>query len=251
LPKQNKHIGAYSIGGTKGLDKFYILMNFDGTYDSVSTLAHEIGHSINSIYYNKAQPVYASTSIFTAEIPSILNETLLGVYMINKYKSNKQIKQNYIREICDNFFNTTTRQIIFSNFEYEANALINEGKPFTKETVKELYKKMILKYSVNKINKKTKPPYTYSDSTILRISHFYAGNFYVYKYAVGQIVAICLANKILNKEKGIMDKFIKFLESGTSRSPLDTIKLLGIDLNKPEPYIEAIEFINKLLKEYK
>jgi oligoendopeptidase F len=225
-------------------------MNFDSTYDSVSTLAHEIGHSINSIYFNKAQKVYAETTIFTAEIPSILNEVLLGLYMINKYKNNKNLKDNYIREICGNFFNTTTAQVCLSNFEYEANKLVNESKPFAKETLKHLYKEMLLKYSTNKI-KNRKEPYSYAQGSFLRISHFYAGNFYLYKYAVGEIVAVCLANKIINKEKGIMDKFFKFLESGTSRPPLETIKLLGIDLNTKQPYLEALTFIEKMLKLYK
>ncbi|GMO15293.1 MAG: oligoendopeptidase F [Mycoplasmoidaceae bacterium] len=250
LPKKDKYTGAYSIGGTKGLNKYYILMNFDESYDSVSTLAHELGHSMNSYYYNLEQKVYSDTTIFTAEIPSILNETLLALYMIEKNKNNKVLVNNFIKEICDNFFNTTTRQIIFSNFEYEANNMVNESKPFTKEALIKLYQEMSIKYGGTK-KKELKPPYIYGLSTIFRIPHFYAGNFYVYKYAVGQIVAICVANKIINKEKGILDKLFMFLKSGTSRSPLETIKLLGIDMTKKEPYEEAIDFIKSLVEKYK
>jgi oligoendopeptidase F len=249
MPKPNKHSGAYSIGGTKGLKKYYILMNFNGTYDSVSTLAHELGHSMNSLYYCKKQKVYADTTIFTAEIPSILNETLLGLYMIEKYKDDKTLQNNFIKEILDNFFNTTTRQIIFSNFEYEANKLVNESKPFTKESLKEIYQDLNYKYASKK-KKELKEPISYGLSTIFRISHFYHGNFYVYKYAIGQIAAICLVNKIINKEKNIMNKFYTFLSSGTSKSPLETIKILGIDLTNKKPYIESLNFIKKLIEKY-
>jgi oligoendopeptidase F len=121
MPKKNKYTGAYSIGETFGLDKYYLLMNFNGTFDSVSTLSHELGHSMNSLYYGKKQKEYADTTIFTAEIPSILNETLLGMYMIEKYKDNKKAQRNFIRELLVNFFGCTTRQIVFSNFEYVAN----------------------------------------------------------------------------------------------------------------------------------
>ncbi len=100
-------------------------------------------------------------------------------------------------------------------------------------------------------NKELKEPYSYSLSSIFRINHFYSGNFYVYKYAVGQIAAICFANKIINKEPGVLDKLFTFLKSGTSKSPLDTIKLLGIDMTKKEPYIEALNFIKNLITIYK
>jgi oligoendopeptidase F len=250
MPKKNKYTGAYSIGEAKGLKKYYILLNFNSSFDSVSTLAHELGHSMNSLYFVSSQPVYADTTIFTAEIPSILNETLLGLYMIEKYKDDKELKNNFINEIVSGFFSTVSRQIIFSNFEYEANKMVNESVPFTEQSLQDLYEKMIFKYS-SKTDKKAKKPYSYSLSTIFRISHFYAGNFYVYKYAVGQIVAICLARKIINKEKGILDKFYEFLKSGTSKSPLDTIKILGIDLQDPKIYDECFSFIEDLINQMK
>jgi oligoendopeptidase F len=150
--------------------------------------------------------------------------------------------------MLDNFFSTTSRQVIFSNFEYEANKLVNESKPFTKQSLKDIYVKMINKYS--KVSKNiNKDPYSYSLSTILRVPHFYHGNFYVYKYAVGQIVAINVASKILNGDKEIISKLFTFLKSGTSKSPLETIKLLEIDMTTDKPYQEAIKFINKKIEQ--
>jgi len=250
MPKPGKHNGAYSIGGTKGLKKYYILMNFDETYDSVSTLAHELGHSMNSLYFCSKQKVYCNTTIFTAEIPSILNETLLALYAIEKNKDHKKLVRNFTSELLSNFFNTVTRQVIFSEFEWEANKIINSGKPFTKDVIKKLYENIRVKYCGKPNKKINKEPYSYSLSSIFRIGHFYAGNFYVYKYAVGQIAALCVANKIINKEPGILDKLKTFLESGTSKSPLETIKLLGIDMMSEEPYKEVLEFIKKIVAKF-
>jgi len=121
--------------------------------------------------------------------------------------------------------------------------------------ITDLYRDISRQYSLSKdeLRKKPKPrkePYLFGESTIFRIGHFYHGNFYVYKYAIGQITAICLASKILNKEPGIMNKFFEFLKSGTSKSPLETIKILGIDLTTEQPYKETFEFIKKLLSTY-
>ena len=254
LPKKNKLTGAYSIGGIKGLDKFYILMNFDGTMGSVETITHELGHSMNSYYSNNAQEVYVDTQIFYAEIASITTETLLILYLLNKYKNDKIMTNFYLKRLLDNFFACTTRQIEFSNFEYEANKMINNMQPFAADTIKNLYLQMLKKYenlSDVKLNEFKKEPYKYYLSTILRIPHFYAGNFYVYKYAIGQICGLIVAYKIYNGDKNMLNRFIKFLSSGSSLSPLKTIELLNIDLNSKKSYNDVKQIIKKLLTKFK
>ena len=254
LPKKNKLTGAYSIGGIKGLDKFYILMNFDGTMGSVETITHELGHSMNSYYSNKAQEVYVDTQIFYAEIASITTETLLILYLLNKYKNDKIMTNFYLKRLLDNFFACTTRQIEFSNFEYEANKMINNMQPFAADTIKNLYLQMLKKYenlSDAKLNEFKKEPYKYYLSTILRIPHFYAGNFYVYKYAIGQICGLIVAYKIYNGDKNMLNRFIKFLSSGSSLSPLKTIELLNIDLNSKKSYNDVKQIVKKLLTKFK
>lgn len=254
LPKKNKLTGAYSIGGIKGLNKYYILMNFDGTMGSVETITHELGHSMNSYYSCKKQKVYVDTQIFYAEIASIATETLLILYLLNKYKNDKVMTNFYLKRLLDNFFASTTRQIEFSNFEYEANKMINNMQPFAADTAKDLYLQMLKKYenlSDYKIAKFKKEPYKHYLSTILRIPHFYAGNFYVYKYAIGQICGLIVAYKIYNGDKNMLKRFINFLSSGSSLSPLDTIKLLGIDLNTKKPYDDVKQIIKQLLVKFK
>lgn len=253
MPKENKESGAYSIGGTKGLDKFFILMNFNNTIDSAETLAHELGHSINSYYANKTQKAYPEVSIFWAEIASICNETLMMLYFIDKYKDNKQQVNVFLQHLFTNFFNCTTRQIIFSNFEYIANQKVNNAEMFDAQTLKTLYLDLIKKYEGMKNNaysKYKKVPYSYSLSTILRIPHFYAGNFYVYKYAIGQICGLIMAYKIYKQDQNTLKFYFNFLKSGSSLSPVDTIKLLGIDLTQKQTYDEVNSILNELLKKF-
>lgn len=250
LPKPNKHSGAYSIGGTKGLKKYYISMNYDSTIQSLYTAAHELGHSLHSYYFNKHQKLYCSCSIFYAEIASITNEMILSFYLLDNLKSNKE-KLFILDEIITGFFSTTTRQIIFSNFEYEMINKLENNLPITDKTIFETYNKMIEKYTLTKINKKyEKEPYKFSQSTILRIDHFYVGNFYVYKYAIGQICALIAASRIWNGDKNFLNKYFEFLKSGSSKSPIDTIKILGIDFSDEKVWNECELFIKKLINEY-
>ncbi len=222
-------------------------MNYDKTLNSVYTLIHELGHSLNSYYYSTAQKVYCSTSIFTAEIASITNEMILNYYLLDKYQDDPHMQVQILDELLSGFYATTTRQIIFSNFEYEMNEIVNKNEPFVYEVVSKKYLEMMQKYMVIKNPQKfEKEPYKYSLVTPLRISHFYVGNFYVYKYAIGQVVAIICASKIHAGDKEFINKYYEFLKSGTSKSPLDTIKILGIDLTKKEPW----EFANQVIEEF-
>lgn len=254
LPKAHKTTGAYSIDNTYGLDKYYILMNFDNSTDSVSTIAHEMGHSVCSWYINKAQTVYASTDMFVGEVPSICNEMLLNFYWLKKYKNNKQMTLHILENMLSTFFGCTTRQILFSKFEWEANKLINEGKAFTVADIERLYldaRKQYEGVSKKALAKMDKHPYCLANSSILRIPHFYMGNFYVYKYAIGQVIALVIADKIYHGDKKMLNNYFKFLKAGTSLPPLEIIKLVGIDLNKGDVYKQALAIINKLIKQFK
>jgi oligoendopeptidase F len=223
-------------------------MNFENSIRSVSTIAHELGHSLNSYYIGKKQKVYQGVSIFYAEIPSIVNEMLLFYYLLDKYSNNEEFTKLVLDELISNSFSTISRQIVFSNTEYVLNQHINNSQPFTKENIKKVYYEMLDKYcGIEKemASKLKKEPYSYSLSTILRIPHFYAGNFYVYKYAIGQIVATLVADKLYHGDKQMLKKYFTFLSSGSSLSPMDTIKLLGIDLKDPKIYLQVKKVIDR------
>lgn len=253
LPKAHKATGAYSIDNIYGLDKYYILMNFDNTSDSVSTIAHEMGHSVNSWHIVKNQKIYASTDMFVGEIASIVNEMLLNFYWLKKYKNDKHMTLHVLENMLGTFFGCTSRQIVFSKFEYEANKLINEGKAFTVSDVEKLFLESRQQYegvSAKALIRMKKYPYNLANASILRVPHFYMNNFYVYKYAVGQVIAIVVADKLYHHDGKMLKNYIKFLSAGYSIPPLDIIKILGIDLVKGDVYKQALRILNKLVKQF-
>ncbi|WP_052663041.1 oligoendopeptidase F [Mycoplasmoides pirum] len=251
LPKQGKQTGAYSIGSAEGLSKYYISMNFDNTLRSVYTIVHELGHSMHTWKLLEKQKIYTDVSIFYAEISSIANEMLLNYYLLNKYKNDSKMKVLILNEMIQNFFATTTRQIMFSNFEYEANEKINNGEEFSSESAFDLYTKMYEKYlgfSKNAVKKLKTSNYKKGLSIIVAVPHFYAGIFYVYKYAIGQVASIIATKRILENKPNALNNFMKFLSSGNSLSPLDTIKLLDIDLTKSNSWKEALDIVSEWIE---
>lgn len=248
LAKQNKQTGAYSIGAVEGVTRQFISMNFNKTIDSIFTLAHELGHSVHANFVLKHQDIYNEVSIFYAEIPSIVNETILAYALLDKYKNDENLCRWILIELLKNFFGTVTRQIIFSNTEYDLINLINNNQPFTKEGIKQIYLQNIKKYTYVE-NQHDKFPYSLSLSTILRIPHFYVGNFYVYKYAIGQIVAIKIATALYRGDKTMRDKYFKFLTLGSSLPPLECIKTLGIDINNPNVYKDVYSIVGSWIKQ--
>lgn len=252
LPSPTKQTGAYSIGGTKGLSKYFISMNYDSTIQSIYTLVHELGHSMNSYFYGQKQKIYQDTAIFYAEIASITNEMILSHYLLDKYKDDPKMKLMILDQVISGFFNTTSRQIVFSNFEWIANDWVNNGDPFTYEKIAKTYYELMQQYlGVEQTYEQyEKDPYVYALVTPLRISHFFVGNFYVYKYCIGQIAAIIASDRIIKQQKNATENLFNFLSSGNSLSPLDTIKLLDIDFNDSNTYLEAKSILSKWIDEF-
>ncbi|MBQ3621946.1 hypothetical protein II941_04185 [bacterium] len=147
------------MGGIHGLSKYFISMNFTGKSDSLETIIHELGHSVNSYYINKYQPIYNNEKIFYAEISSTNNEVLLGYYLMQKYRNDPVTKLFYLDKLISNFFNCTSRQIVFSEFEYQMNQKINAvpPQPFTTNSVETTYFDLMVKYL--DVNPKDKDKY--------------------------------------------------------------------------------------------
>ena len=240
LPNENKNSGAYCSHcyGAKTM----VLTNFINDYNSVSTLAHELGHCINAEYFNSAQPYEkADISTFAAEIASTVNELLLFQYMmkISKPKDRKY----YLKKFLDDVRSTIFRQIIFTEFEHEIHQKMEQDIPVTYNDLNECYMN---------INKKF-----YGRSCILpsclkyewmRVPHFYSP-YYVFTYATGMVTAITIVNRILN-EKDFYTKYIDFLKNGVNKPAVEVLKEIGIDLASAEPYDEAFAFAEKQLKIY-
>lgn len=242
-PNVGKHSGAYQWGCYDSPS--YVLLNFIGTFDSVSTLAHELGHAVHSEYSKENNPyIYEGYEIFLAEIASTVNEMLLSTYMLRNAKE-KEEKIYYYCEFLDKVKGTIFRQTMFSEFERIMSEKCQNKESLTEEAFSGTYYKLNEEY--------------FKDSVIVdediryegyRIPHLYSP-FYVYQYATGLISAISIVSDILDGKKNITEKYIQFLSSGSSKDVLDILKLVDVDLTKEEPFEKAFDLIERNFEELK
>ncbi len=240
---KGKRSGAYSSGNFDVNP--YVLLNFEGTLNDVSTLAHELGHSMHTYLSCKNNPYqYSSYEIFVAEVASTVNELLLANYMLKNSK-NKDEKLAIINHILDLYKATLYRQTMFAEFEKETHNLREKGEVLTSDLLSNTYYNLVKKYF---------GPNVLCDDLIryewARIPHFYY-NFYVYKYATGISAASYIVDGILNNKEGALENYMKFLKSGGSMYPLDELKIAGVNLNSKSVILSAIKTFEKYLKEFK
>ena len=245
---KGKSSGAFSSGCY--VSEPYILMNFrDESIESVFTLAHEAGHSMHSYYSRKNNPFqHHDYSIFEAEVASTFNEKLLFNYLMQN-ESKKEVKAFLLNKDINGFVATVFRQTMFAEFEHIIHKEAEEGNPTTLELIRTVYKDLLKKYFGEKsVLEET------SDLEALRIPHFYR-SFYVYKYATGMSAAVALSNGVLEgNAKGDYtnrDNYLKFLKSGGSRTPIENLKVAGVDMTKPEVVESALKLFAKEVEELK
>lgn len=240
---ENKRGGAYSWGSYDTLP--YVLLNFEGDFTDVSTIAHELGHSMHSFYSNKNRPYHDhGYPIFLAEIASTVNEILLNHYCNNQAKTNEE-KAYYLNNLLENFRTTLIRQTMFAEFELLIHDMEDKGEILTEEILSETYFNLNKKYFGEDV---------VCDKEIAlewaRIPHFYT-SFYVYKYATGISVAAKIAKDILEEKEGALDNYIKFLSSGGSNFPLEILKQVNIDIVNDDTIDKALEMFRETLNEFK
>lgn len=240
-PNKGKRTGGYSSGS---YDTFpYILLNYQNKYDDMSTLAHELGHSMHSYFTRKNNPYqYGNYSIFVAEVASTVNELLLAKHVI-KNSNNKNEKLFIINRMMELFRATIYRQTMFAEFERKIYDMISSDKPVSADILSKEYYKLNKIYFGNDV---------YVDDYIryewARIPHFYY-NFYVYKYATGLSAASYITEGLLNG-KIKKEDYIAFLKCGDSMSPLDSLKLTKVDLSKKEVIESATSMFDSLIDEF-
>ena len=244
-PTPGKRAGAYSSGRAYDVHP-YILLNYNGQYDDVSTLAHELGHTMHSYYSNKTQPYpTADYSIFVAEVASTFNEALLIDKMLKEIKDDDtrlSLLMNYLEGIRQTVF----RQTQFAEFELRIHEKAERGEPLTGDVLNEIYGEILKKYyghdkGVCHIDDLYAVEWAY-------VPHFYY-NFYVYQYSTSFTASTALAEKVLGKEKGAVGKYIEFISSGGSDYPIELLKKAGVDMTGAEPFNKTMTAMNRTMDE--
>ena len=239
---KGKRSGAYSWG-VYGVHP-YVLLNYQPRYNGVTTLAHEMGHSMHSFYSSKAQP-YATNeyTIFCAEVASTTNEVLLLEHMLKS--ATKEQKIFLLNQFLEAVRTTVYRQTQFAELEKIFHAEITQGRALTADYMENLWHKLNEKYYGSAL---TIDPLL--DSEWSRIPHFYTP-FYVYKYATGYSCATAFAAGILSGDKEKLSKYLGFLQAGGSDYSLNILKKAGVDLTTPQPVQITLDKFAEKLKELK
>lgn len=238
---EGKTSGAYSFGSYDSMP--YILLNYNGKLKDVFTIVHEMGHSMHSYYTRKSQPfIYGGHSIFTAEVASTVNESLLMQHLI-KNSTDPEEKKYLLNLYLEEFRTTLFRQTMFAEFEKLTHEAVENGEVLTAEWLSEEYGKLNQKYYGDKVTYDAQIAMEWS-----RIPHFYRA-FYVYKYATGFSAAAAISAKILNEGPAARDAYIEFLKTGESDYPIELLKIAGVDMGKPDPIIQAMDAFEKLVVE--
>ena len=239
---EGKTSGAYSFGSYDSYP--YILLNYTDTLKDVFTIIHEMGHSMHSRYTRDAQPyIYGSHSIFTAEVASTVNESLLMQYLLNN-ADDTEMRKYLLNLHIEEFRTTLFRQTMFAEFEDMTHRAIEEGQVLTADWMCSIYDELNARYYGPAVEKDDTIKYEWA-----RIPHFYNA-FYVYKYATGYSAATAISEKILNEGRPAADRYIEFLKTGESDYPIELLKIAGVDMSTPEPVEKAMDTFNSLLDEF-
>ncbi len=238
-----KTSGAYSFGSYDS--KPYVLLNYTNSLKDVFTIAHELGHSMHSYYTRKNQPfTYGDHSIFTAEVASTVNESLLIRDLINK-ADDKDIKKYLIGFYIEEFRTTLFRQTMFAEFEMLSHRTVENDQPLTSTWLNETYNELNFKYQGSDMQKDDLIQYEWS-----RIPHFYRP-FYVYQYATGFSAATAISASLIDGSPDALQGYLKFLSSGSSNHPVELLKYTGLDMASPEPIKNAMNVFKELVDELK
>ena len=239
-PNKYKRSGAYQWG-CYGVHP-YVSLNYENNNDSVSTLAHELGHAMHTFYSNESQSYNdANYPIFLAEIASTVNEVLVDDYFYKNAKSDEE-KILYLSSFLDKVRTTIFRQTMFAEFEKIIHEKYQENVPITVNLLCDTYYNLNKLYFGKNIVVDDAIKYEWA-----RIPHFYT-SFYVYKYATGLIAALSIASDIINNENDMKSKYMEFLKSGASDYPLNILRKTGVDITDKKTIKKAFTMFEEKLK---
>ena len=244
-PTEGKTAGAYSNGAAYDVHP-YMLLNYNGKYDDMSTLAHELGHTMHSYFSNKTQPYALSAyPIFVAEVASTFNEALLIDSMLKKIKDDAtrlSLLGNYLESIKGTVF----RQTQFAEFELRMHEMIEKGQPLTGDALSELYSEIVKKYYGHDQRVCIVDDYIAYEWAF--IPHFY-NSFYVFQYATSFTASSALSEKVLAGDPGATQRYLKFISAGKSKYPIELLKDAGVDMTTDEPLELTVKKMNRVMDE--
>lgn len=239
-PSRGKRAGAFSTGmpGTYP----YVLLNYTDDLESLSTLAHEAGHSMHSYHTWESQPyVYSDYSIFVAEVASNTNQALVRDYLFRTVPD-RDFQISLIEEAMSNFHRYLFLMPTLARFELEIHERVEQGQALTAENMMALMADLFAEaYGGEVVMDAERVGITWAEFS----THLYA-NFYVYQYTTGISAARALAEGMLAGAEGAVERYIAFLRAGSSLYPLDALKLAGVDMTSPEPVERAYAYIGEL-----
>jgi oligoendopeptidase F len=244
-PTEGKRSGAYSNGSVYDVHP-YMLMNYNGKYDDMSTLTHELGHTMQSYLSNKAQPYpTADYPIFVAEVASTFNEALLIDYMLKSIKDDN-VRLSLLGNYLEGIKGTVFRQTQFAEFELRIHELAEKGESITGDALDNLYLEITKKYyghdkGICFVDDEIKAEWAF-------IPHFYY-NFYVYQYATAFTASAALSEKVLAGDKSATKKYLEFLSSGSSDYAISLLKKAGVDMTTTEPLELTMKKMNRVMDE--
>jgi oligoendopeptidase F len=244
-PNEGKRSGAYSNGGAYDVHPF-MLLNYNDRYDDMSTLAHELGHTMHSYYSNKAQPFpLASYPTFVAEVASTFNEALLIDYMLDTIQDDNTrltVLGNYLEGIKGTVF----RQTQFAEFELRTHQLAEKGQPLTGDALSKLYADITRKYYGHEKGVTVVDDYIAHEWAF--IPHFYR-DYYVFQYATSFTASAALSEKVLAGDPEATKRYLAFLNAGGSKYPIELLKEAGVDMTTDEPLELAMKKMNRVMDE--
>lgn len=244
-PTPGKRSGAYSNGSVYDVHP-YMLLNYNGQYNDVSTVTHELGHTMQSYFSNKNQPFpLADYPIFTAEVASTFNEVLLNDYLV-KNISDDNVRLSLLMNNLDNFKSTLFRQTQFAEFELAIHQLAEAGEPLTSEVLNNKYGEILRKYYGHEKGFCLIDELYHNEWSF--IPHFYY-NFYVYQYSTSFTASYALVDNVINGDKTSTQKYLAFLSAGGSKYPIDLLKDAGVDMTTDVPFTKTINVMNEIMDE--
>lgn len=239
---KGKHSGAFSSGCYKGYP--YILLNYkEDSIRDVYTMAHEGGHSMHSWYSVHNNPFMSyEYTIFEAETASTFNEELVFEYLF-KNEKDEQMKKYLLSMRANDILATLHRQTMFAEFELKAHEAVENGEPLTTDSLRKMYRGLLELYFGSEMHFEKE-----SDLEGLRIPHFYNA-FYVYKYATGISASLALAKRVTEGGEAEKEDYFKFLKSGGSRYPIESLRVAGVDMESTAPVQDALDTFAKIVKQ--